>query len=152
MLEARALSKTYAGSPQPVEAVADVDLSVAAGEFLAVVGRSGSGKSTLLALLGGQSRPSAGIILLDGTDLWQLVADARAEVRRQRVGFVFQFPSLLPALRVIDNCALPALLGGSHDFAAAYRRAEELLDQVGLADRRAAYPGELSGGEQRKAA
>lgn len=152
MLEALALAKSYPAQPQPIEAVAGVDLRVAPGEFLAIVGRSGSGKSSLLAMLGGQCRPSAGHVRFQGEDVWARSADARAEYRRRQVGFVFQFAGLLPALRVIDNVALPALLGRDADLTLAYARAQELLQVVGLAERMHAYPAELSGGQQRRVA
>src|SRR5262249_32449005 len=120
--------------------------------FLAVLGRSGSGKSTLLGMLGGLSRPTRGKILLNGVDLWSLSDNARAEFRRRSIGFVFQFASLLPTLRAIDNVALPALIGKARPADAAYARAESLLTRIGLGDRLDAYPGELSGGEQRRVA
>jgi ABC-type lipoprotein export system ATPase subunit len=114
------------------------------------VGRSGSGKSSLLAMFGGLSRPTAGAVLVENTDIWTLPDDGLAHFRNRRIGFVFQFASLLPTLRVIDNVALPALLGGNRDVAGAYRTATELLDQLGLADYFDAYPAEISAGEQRR--
>jgi putative ABC transport system ATP-binding protein/macrolide transport system ATP-binding/permease protein/lipoprotein-releasing system ATP-binding protein len=135
-----------------VTALDGVSLTVAPREFVAIVGRSGSGKSTLLATLGGQSRPSAGSVLVEGIDLWRLGAEALSEFRRRQVGFVFQFPSLLPSLRAIDNVALPALLAARRDLDDVYGRAQTLLRQVGLGDRTEAYPDELSGGQQRRVA
>ncbi|MGL4461720.1 MAG: ATP-binding cassette domain-containing protein [Planctomycetia bacterium] len=152
MLEVRSLSKTYPARGKAIAAVAEVELDVAPGEFVAVVGRSGSGKSTLLGMIGGQSRPTAGTVLFQGRDVWGLSAGERAEYRRRQVGFVFQFPALLPMLRVVDNVALPALLGRGGDLAATYARAQELLHLVGLADRLEDYPDELSGGQQRRVA
>ncbi len=151
MLEARNLRKTYAAETGAIDAVSDISLELEAGRFLAVVGRSGSGKSTLLAMLGGLCRPTAGSVLWNGVDLWTLPESERAAFRNREVGFVFQFASLLPTLRVVDNVALPALMGGEGE-ADAYRRAEELLGRVGLTHRAGAYPAELSGGEQRRAA
>jgi ABC-type lipoprotein export system ATPase subunit len=151
MLEAHGLSKVYATGRGSVTAVADLSLRVEPGEFLAVCGRSGSGKSTLLGMLGGLCRPSRGAVLLGGVEVWSLSAGALAEFRNRRLGFVFQFASLLPTLRAIDNVALPALIGGA-DSVAAYVRAKDLLRQVGLHDRPDAYPGELSGGEQKRVA
>jgi putative ABC transport system ATP-binding protein/macrolide transport system ATP-binding/permease protein/lipoprotein-releasing system ATP-binding protein len=152
MLEAHGLHKTYSTGQGTVSAVVEVSLHIEPGEFVAVCGRSGSGKSTLLAMLGGLCRPSQGTVTLDGALVWSLSADARAELRNRRIGFVFQFASLLPSLRAVDNVALPALLDSAHDLQAAYARAEELLAQVGLHERRHAYPAELSGGEQRRVA
>jgi putative ABC transport system ATP-binding protein/macrolide transport system ATP-binding/permease protein/lipoprotein-releasing system ATP-binding protein len=152
MLAARGLRKVYAAGPRAVEAVAGVSLDVGAGEFVAIRGRSGSGKSTLLALLAGLCRPTAGSVRLDGTDVWSLGPEELAALRGRRVGFLFQFAGLLPALRAIDNVALPALVAGTADPESAYRRAAELLGRVGLAGRQEAYPAELSGGEQRRVA
>src|SRR6516165_12662361 len=152
MLEARDLRKSYAAESGRVDAVRDISLALEAGQFLAVVGRSGSGKSTLLALLGGLCRPTFGTVLLSGVDLWTRTEAERAAFRSREVGLVFQFASLLPTLRVVDNVALPALIGGTGEDHAAYRRSMELLARVGLGDRADAYPSELSGGEQRRAA
>jgi putative ABC transport system ATP-binding protein/macrolide transport system ATP-binding/permease protein/lipoprotein-releasing system ATP-binding protein len=152
MLRATNLTKVYDGPPRRVEAVKSVELEVPEGEFLAVTGRSGSGKSTLLGMIGGLSRPTEGAVTLDGVDLWSLSDNALADFRSRKVGFVFQFSSLLPNLRAVDNVALPALMSGARDAAAAYKRAEHLLARVGLAGQLGAYPGELSGGEQRRVA
>lgn len=152
MLEARGLRKTYAGSSAAIEAVAEVDLQVSAGEFVAIMGRSGSGKSTLLAMLGGQSRPSAGNVHFRDHDIWAMSADARADYRCKQIGYVFQFAGLMAGLRVIDNVVLPALLAADADLWSSEQRAAELLHRVGLGDRLEAYPGELSGGQQRRVA
>jgi ABC-type lipoprotein export system ATPase subunit len=152
VLEARDLWKRYTAGGRTAEAVAGVSLAVAAGEFVAVVGRSGSGKSTLLAMLGGLCRPSAGSVCVGGADVWSLPAGALAEFRGRRVGFVSQSAGLLPTLRAVDNVALPALLAGQSSPDAAYREAARLLARVGLGGRREAFPHELSGGEQRRAA
>jgi lipoprotein-releasing system ATP-binding protein len=151
MLRASGLGKVYGKPPRQVEAVRDVSLEVPAGQFVAVMGRSGSGKSTLLGMLGGLSRPTRGVVTLDGLDLWSLRDGELADFRSRKVGFVFQFASLLPTLRAVDNVALPALMGRTCEAAAAYARAERLLRRVGLGERLVAYPGELSGGEQRRA-
>jgi len=152
MLEARELRKTYTTECGSCDAVRGVSLALEAGEFVAVVGRSGSGKSTLLAMLGGLCRPTSGTVAVDGVDLWALPEPERAAFRNREVGLVFQFASLLPTLRVIDNVALPALVRGVIADEDAYRRATELLVRVGLGHRADAYPSELSGGEQRRAA
>jgi putative ABC transport system ATP-binding protein/macrolide transport system ATP-binding/permease protein/lipoprotein-releasing system ATP-binding protein len=146
------MRKEYNANHRSVVAVDGVNLDVARGEFLAVCGRSGSGKSTLLAMLGGLTQPSAGRVVIAGTDLYALPTDSRAEYRRRHVGIVFQFAGLLPTLRAIDNVALPALLAGANGDGDPYDRAAGLLAQVGLGDRLEAYSAELSGGEQRRVA
>jgi putative ABC transport system ATP-binding protein/macrolide transport system ATP-binding/permease protein/lipoprotein-releasing system ATP-binding protein len=151
LLEARNLHKVYTTPRGPITAVDGVDLEVPAGEFLAIQGRSGSGKSTLLGMLGGLCAPTAGAVRVDGVDLWSLRRAALADFRARKLGFLFQFAGLLPNLRAADNIALPALLGGV-GYREAYERARELLGQVGLAERWDAYPGELSGGQQRRVA
>jgi ABC-type lipoprotein export system ATPase subunit len=152
MLEARELRKNYSTECGSCDAVLGVSLALDAGEFVAVVGRSGSGKSTLLAMLGGLCRPTSGTVALDGVDLWSLAEPERDAFRNREVGFVFQFAGLLPTLRVIDNVALPALVRGVTPHEDAYLRATDLLVRVGLGHRADAYPSELSGGEQRRAA
>ena len=127
----------------------DVDLRIAAGEFVAILGPSGSGKSTLLGLLAGLDRPSAGTVQLDGVALERLDEDALALLRREKVGFVFQNFQLLSNLTARENILLPMELGG-RDGAAA--RADELLERVGLAERGHHYPSQLSGGEQQRVA
>ncbi len=156
MIAATSLFKTYKGErlgePWRVDAVCDVDLNIRPGEFVAIVGRSGSGKSSLLGMLSGLSRPSSGAVRFDDADLWSRSADELADFRGRRIGVVFQFASLLPTLRAIDNVALPALMGGAAHWDAAYARTAELLSRVGLESRAGAFPGELSGGEQRRVA
>ena len=151
MLSCRRLRKTYAAERGAVTAVAGIDLDVKAGRFSAIIGRSGSGKSSLMAMLGGLSRPSDGTVTVQGTDIWRLSENALAAFRNGRIGFVFQFASLLPTLRLIDNVALPALLGRRRDSADLYARASSLLARMGLRDYLDAYPSEVSAGEQRRA-
>jgi ABC-type lipoprotein export system ATPase subunit len=151
MLSCGNVGKTYATERGDIVAVKGIDLKVPAGQFAAIVGRSGSGKSSLMAMIGGLSRPTHGAVTVENVDIWALPDDALAEFRNRRIGFVFQFASLLPALRIIDNVALPALLGRRMDANAAYARAAELLDQMGLAEHIDAYPPEISAGEQRRA-
>jgi ABC-type lipoprotein export system ATPase subunit len=151
MLSCRQLRKNYVTERCAVTAVAGIDLDVTAGRFAAIIGRSGSGKSSLMAMLGGLSRPSAGTVTVDGTDIWGLSENALAAFRNGRIGFVFQFASLLPTLRLIDNVALPALLGKRQPTAELYARASGLLGRMGLRDYLDAYPSEVSAGEQRRA-
>jgi ABC-type lipoprotein export system ATPase subunit len=151
MLSCGKLAKTYATERGAIDAIRTIDLEVARGEFVVIVGRSGSGKSSLLAMMGGLSRPTGGTVCVDGIDIWALPDDRLAQLRSREIGFVFQFASLLPTLRVVDNVALPALLGRPREKDAAYRTAALLLDQVGLAKYSDAYPAEMSSGEQRRA-
>jgi ABC-type lipoprotein export system ATPase subunit len=152
MLACRQVSKSYGTERGLVTAVAGIDLDVPAGRFAAIIGRSGSGKSTLMAMIGGLSRPSGGTVEVDGTDVWGLSDNALAAFRNEKVGYVFQFASLLPTLRLIDNVALPAMLGRRHGASRTYARAAALLDRMGLGSYLDAYPAEISAGEQRRAA
>ena len=151
MLACTGLAKAYATERGEIEAVRGIDLEIAQGAYAAIVGRSGSGKSSLMAMIGGLSRPTRGRVSLAGTDIWALSERRLAEFRNHRIGFVFQFASLLVSLRIIDNVALPALLGRRREAAEAYGAAAALLDQLGLADYAEAYPPEISAGEQRRA-
>ena len=138
-LSAQALTKRY-GTAAGHEAVRDASLELEAGEFVSIVGRSGSGKSTLMAMLGALTKPTEGRLLLDGTDVWTLSEAELATFRSRRIGFIFQFPSLLSNLTAVDNVAVPALLGRTMDAGQAYARAYDLLARVGLRDRADAYP------------
>ncbi len=126
-----------------------VELSVAQGESVAIVGASGSGKSTLLGLLAGLDRPSEGRVHLCGVDLGSLDEDGLAGLRAERVGFVFQSFQLLPSLTALENVMLPLEMAEHTDVAAT---ATEVLDRVGLAERARHYPNQLSGGEQQRVA
>jgi len=151
MLSCRSLRKDYVTERGEVAAVAGIDLEIAAGRYAAIIGRSGSGKSSLMAMIGGLSRPSQGQVTVEGTDIWSLSENALAAFRNKRIGYVFQFASLLPTLRLVDNVALPAMLGGGGKSSATYARAAALLGQMGLGDHLDAYPSEVSAGEQRRA-
>jgi len=151
MLSCRALRKSYLTERGEVLAVDGIDLEVETGRYAAIIGRSGSGKSSLMAMVGGLSRPSDGSVMVDGTDIWSLSDDKLAAFRNRRIGFVFQFASLLPTLRLVDNVALPAMLGKRGD-ADVYGKAGMLLSRMGLGDHLDAYPSECSAGEQRRAA
>jgi len=151
MLSCRRLRKNYVTERGAVTAVAGIDFDVEPGRFAAIIGRSGSGKSSLMAMLGGLSRPSDGTVTVEGTDIWRLSDNALAGFRNGKIGFVFQFASLLPTLRLIDNVALPALLGKRREAAALYAKASSLLSRMGLRDYLDAYPSEVSAGEQRRA-
>lgn len=152
ILLAEQLEKTFGGgSTAGVTAVRGVDLAVEEGEFVAITGASGSGKSTLLHMLGGITRPSAGRVLLEGVDLATLDDDALAEIRRRRIGFVFQRYNLLPELSLAENVALPLVLDGVSEARCrdAARQALEAVDMAHRADHR---PDTLSGGEQQRGA
>ena len=149
LLEARDVSKTVRGPEGRLDILAGVTLAVHAGESFAIVGASGSGKTTLLGLLAGLDVPSAGSIRLGGQALEAMDEEARADLRRRMVGFVFQSFHLLPALTAEENVMLPLELEGRND---ARARAHEALDAVGLGARRRHYPAQLSGGEQQRVA
>jgi len=151
LIEARGLKKAYMSGDRLLTVIDGLDLTVTAGETVAIVGASGTGKSTLLHLLGGIDRPSAGEILFEGKRLEALSATALARYRNAAVGFVFQFHFLMPDFTALENVQMPLLLGGERSGPAA-RRAAELLADVGLADRGHHRPGELSGGEQQRVA
>ena len=126
-----------------------IDLSISAGQSVAVVGASGSGKSTLLGLLAGLDQPSSGTVIVDGADLSVLDEDGRARLRAEKVGFVFQAFQLLPNLTALENVMLPLELSGRSDARAV---AVKALERVGLSDRGRHYPRQLSGGEQQRVA
>jgi putative ABC transport system ATP-binding protein len=150
VLTIRALTKSYAG-PRTRTVLAGVDLDLAAGEYVAIMGESGSGKSTLLNLAAGLDRPDAGSIVFDGIDLATQDDDALTVLRRERMGFVFQAFHILPYLTVADNVALPLAL--LHvDAQDGARRVAAMLDSVGLAGFESARPAELSGGELQRVA
>lgn len=151
VIDAKGLVREYVMGTQSVRALDGVDLQVAAGEFVALVGSSGSGKSTLLGILGCLDSPTAGTYVLDGQAVERLGEAALARVRNQRIGFVFQAFNLLPRLRADENVALPLRYAG---LAKAERleRAREILATVGLGDRCDHTPPELSGGQCQRVA
>ena len=151
VLRARGLRKEYGKGDGLVRAVDGVDLDVAPGETVAVMGPSGCGKSTLLHLLGGLDRPSGGEVWLAGRRIDQIGEQALARMRRTAVGFVFQAFHLMEELTAVENVELSALLAGRSPRAAR-RRAADLLEQVGLADRASFLPSALSGGQRQRVA
>ncbi len=148
-IELSGLTRRLPSGDRQLTILDDVDLRIAAGEFVAVVGPSGSGKSTLLALMAGLDRPTSGEVRIDGRPISGLSEDALALLRRHQVGFVFQSFQLLGNLTARENVLLPAELAGLADPPA---RADQLLAAVGLADRGHHYPSQLSGGEQQRVA
>jgi putative ABC transport system ATP-binding protein len=145
------LTKHYKQGKNIVRALDGVTLRIAAGEFASVVGRSGSGKTTLLDLVGLLLRPTSGKVVIDGIDASQLRDGQRADMRGQRIGFIFQEYNLLPTLNVVENVNLPLRYTKSR-VGDGKARARELLETVGLADRVRHRPDELSGGEQQRVA
>ncbi|MCL5292398.1 MAG: ABC transporter ATP-binding protein [Actinobacteria bacterium] len=151
IVETEKLTKIYGKGETAVTALKDVDLRIEAGEFVAVMGPSGCGKSTLLHLIGGLDRPTSGRVLVDGDDLAELDDTTLTEIRRRRMGFVFQFFNLIPILGAAENAALPLVLDGVKP-AVAKAKAVEWLERLGLPDRVDNRPDELSGGQQQRVA
>ena len=145
------LSKRHHVGGASIQALANISLRIARGEFLSIVGRSGSGKSTLMSILGLLDRPDAGRYLLNGREVAELVEDTRASIRNREIGFVWQFHYLLPEFNALENVAMPLLARGE-DPKPAMRRASEWLNEVGLSARAHHRAGELSGGEQQRVA
>ena len=137
---------------QRIHAVSTVSVDITPGEFVAVIGHSGSGKSTLLSMMGGLTRPTSGTVVFEDQSLWGQRDARRSLVRNERIGFIFQFSSLIPTLTALDNVVLPRMFGRERVSADVYAQAETLLDTVGLAEKINCYPSELSGGQQRRVA
>jgi lipoprotein-releasing system ATP-binding protein len=149
---ARGLSKEYIGGDgRPIHVLEGVDLEVAAGESIAVIGQSGAGKSTLLHLLGGLDAPRTGDVRVAGSDLSRLAPEPLARLRNDKVGFVFQFHHLLREFSALENVMMPLLIGGADPRGAA-ERARQILVRVGLEPRLEHKPAQLSGGEQQRVA
>ncbi len=151
LISIQQLSKTYQRGNQPVPVLFDINLEIAEGEYVSLMGPSGSGKSTLLNLIAGIDKPSSGNLLIAGVDIALLPENDLAAWRASNVGFIFQFYNLMPVLNAFENVELPLLLT---DLSRAERRehAETALAMVGLADRMDHYPNELSGGQQQRVA
>ena len=150
-VRAEGLVRTYASGTGEVRALDGVDLTVDAGEFVAIMGPSGSGKSTLLSLLGALDTPTAGEVWVDGHAVSSLSEAERTQVRRARIGFVFQQFNLVPYLTAVENVALPLVVGRT-PRSERDERARRALDAVGLTDRADQMPTRLSGGEQQRVA
>jgi putative ABC transport system ATP-binding protein len=151
LIQAEQLTKIYGKGETAVTALDHVNVSVNAGEFVAVMGPSGCGKSTLLHLMGGLDRPTEGRVIIDGRVLTDLTDAALTELRRRKIGFVFQFFNLIPVLDATENAALPLTLDGLSP-AKAKARATEWLTKVGLGNRLHSRPDQLSGGQQQRVA
>lgn len=151
ILRAQGLGRTYAQGDLSVEVLSNVDLDIAKGERIAIIGSSGSGKSTLLHLLGGLDSPTAGSVIIAGQNVATLSQAKRGRLRNEHVGFVYQFHHLLPEFSALENVSMPLLIRGLSKSKAAIA-SEELLTRVGLGDRLRHKPSELSGGERQRAA
>jgi lipoprotein-releasing system ATP-binding protein len=150
LIRATGLSKAY-GDGRRIDVLVDLDLEVAAGETVAIVGQSGVGKSTLLHVLGTLDRPTGGTVLFDGVNIFGLSEREQATFRNREVGFIFQFHHLLPDFTALENVMMPALIRGV-SAPEAESRARAVLERVGLSERLTHKPGELSGGEQQRVA
>lgn len=151
VIEGKDITKNFQVGGAPVCVLKEISLKVQRGEFVSVMGESGSGKSTLLYILGGLDSPTGGFVYIDGTDISKLDDRKMSEMRRRKIGFVFQFYNLIANLNVEENIMLPLLLDGCkmRDYR---ERLEEILEVVGLKDRRKHTPRELSGGQQQRVA
>jgi putative ABC transport system ATP-binding protein len=149
VLSARGIGKTVKSGGSDLVILRDIDLEVTSGEVIAVAGASGSGKSTLLAILAGLDTPSSGTVTIEGSDLFSLDEDQRAELRGRSVGFVFQSFQLLPSLTALENVMLPLELSNHPE---SEKLSREMLERVGLGERLHHYPKHLSGGEQQRVA
>jgi lipoprotein-releasing system ATP-binding protein len=151
VIEAKGISRGFRQGPKRVQVLTDVNLQMAAGTSMAIVGASGAGKSTLLHILGGLDRPDEGEVLVDGKSLWKMNDPQRSDLRNSRMGFIYQFHHLLAEFTALENVAMPLLIRGESATDAA-KRATEILEKVGLGQRMDHKPGELSGGERQRAA
>jgi lipoprotein-releasing system ATP-binding protein len=152
VLQAKNLHRSFNDGRNQVDVLRGIQLEVQRGEFVAVIGASGSGKSTLLHVLGGLDRPNEGQVFLNGQRFDTLDERSRGDLRNQHLGFVYQFHHLLPEFSALENVAMPLMLRAKTQFKTVQRKAEQLLDQVGLSHRLAHKPGELSGGERQRVA
>lgn len=150
MIELIDAVKKYESGGIVTNAVDHVTLSVADGEFVAIVGHSGSGKTTLVSLMGGLTRPTSGTVKVGGIDIWTLDNAGLARLRSEQIGFCFQFASLLPTLNCLDNVRLPGSFAGPGG--GRTEKATQLLTTLGVVDKARSYPYELSGGQQRRVA
>lgn len=145
------IAKIYPVGDLNITAVNSVSLKVEKGDFLSIVGHSGSGKTTLISIVGGIIKPTSGKVLFDGTDICVLSDEKLSEYRNGKIGFMFQFSSLLPILTAKENVLLPCLFGSGKESDNG-KKAEEYLEMVGIGDKINAYPSQLSGGQQRRVA
>ena len=147
ILRCENVSKVYGTGETAVKALHNVSFTVEKGEFVSIIGPSGSGKSTLLHILGGVDKPTEGKVYIDGTDMHSLSEDKLAVFRRRQIGLVYQFYNLMPVLNVDENIALPHLLDGR---TLDKERLDQVVEHLGLTDRRGNLPSQLSGGQQQR--
>jgi lipoprotein-releasing system ATP-binding protein len=161
LIETTQLKKSFTTDAGDLHVLKGIDLSINEGEMVSIVGASGVGKSTLLYILGALDRPTSGEVFFDEIDIFSLNEDSLAAFRNETVGFVFQFHHLLPEFTALENVMMPGLIlrsrkssakGGRSQYKEIYKKAERLLDEMGLSDRKGHRPGELSGGEQQRVA
>ena len=150
-IEIRNLTRIYPVDDTSFVGVDDISLSIDRGDFLSIVGHSGSGKTTLISIIGGILRPTSGQVLLDGVDICSLGDNALSEYRSKRIGFMFQFASLLPILTAKENVLLPGIFSPDR-ILTDEKKAEEYLELVGIGEKKDVYPAQLSGGQQRRVA
>ncbi len=150
-IEIIGISRIYTIADLNIRAVDDVSLKIEKGDFLSVVGHSGSGKTTLISVIGGIIRPTSGRVLFNGVDICSLDDEKLSEYRNEKIGFIFQFASLLPILTAKENVLLPGLFSPKEKVNSD-KKAEEYLNMVGIGDKINAYPSQLSGGQQRRVA
>jgi ABC-type lipoprotein export system ATPase subunit len=153
MIDVNDIWKVYNVGGEKIEALKSVNLKIEKGSFISIVGHSGSGKTTLLSVLGGLTKPTQGSVHIDGTDVWNLNDRELSAMRNRKIGFIFQFSSLIPTLRAIDNVALPVIYANGNGKAGrkeTYEYAAELLSTLGLGRKLQSFPSELSGGQQRR--
>jgi len=151
LIEAIQVNKSFRTEAGELNILRDINISIAEGEMLGIVGASGAGKSTLLHILGALDKPTSGKVLFGGKDIFSLDDRMLAEFRNSSIGFVFQFHHLLPEFNALENAMLPGLISGK-TYSEIEIRAKELLDELGLSKRMQHRPGELSGGEQQRVA
>ncbi|HEX76565.1 MAG TPA: ABC transporter ATP-binding protein [Dehalococcoidia bacterium] len=151
MIELQKVTKIYKPRRQrEVTGLDDVSLKISPGEFLVVTGRSGCGKTTMLNLIAGLARPSSGKVLVDGTDVWSLNDEQLSALRKEKTGFMFQVPSLIPVLNVVENVMVPTMFTAPEKRLDAYEWAKKALADVGLSHKTEAFPRHLSAGEEKR--
>lgn len=151
MIELGNVTKTYVLDKETaISPVRDITLNVSEGEFILIIGRSGSGKTTLLNIAAGLIKPTSGKVRIASEDVWGMSDKELSLLRAQKIGFIFQFPSLLPSLSVLENVVLPTRFAAANQHGNVYDRAAKLLDTVGLSERMDVYPRQLSSGEQKR--